>query len=506
MTKSLKLLAFALGLAGSIARGATAPEATSGTPVQVHDLLVAALNANLELQAKRIDPQIAQNHVTAALGAFDPAFAIGGFASTTNQPQNQKDFLATGSVSRLYQEDLIRYEAGFIGKLPFGTNYTLSSSVERSDNTFNRQTTSLYHPEYTTKSTLSITQPLLRDFGFSSNLAEVRLSRSALVLSKHELSATVVKVIATVMNAYYEMVFGQENVKVKQQAVTLAENLVHETQRRVDEGKMSKLDIIQARVRLSEAREELLLAHNFLAQRRNTLREVTRDKFDMEDTDWLVDSAYLTHTAPALDRNALLARMFETSPAYLAGLEQARSEDLRIAYAKNQRWPRVDLKASLSDNGLRNDWSSAYTDIKNRRGPDWSAGLVVNVPITGRTERAKLSEAKSRKAQALMNIKRNEVLLLSAFDTAMRDIHSAQERVALVQESARLAASALDAEEKRLATGVTTSYNVGVVQKDLSTARSREQATYVDLNKAVIQLYALIGTLPEEMQTEIKTN
>jgi hypothetical protein len=53
---------------------------------------------------------------------------------------------------------------------------------------------------------------------------------------------------------------------------------------------------------------------------------------------------------------------------------------------------------------------------------------------------------------------------------------------------------------------MTTSYNVGVVQKDLSTARSREQATFVDLNKAVIQLYALVGILPDEMKTEIKFN
>lgn len=490
-----------LGCAAAIALRAETP---AGAPVPLHELLVAALNSNIELQAKRIDPQIQQFRVSGAQGAFDPTFAAGAFTSSSTMPQNQQQFLSTGSVSRLFEDETLRYEAGFMGKLQTGLTYTLSSSVERSDNTFNRQTTSLFHPEFTSKSTLAITQPLLRDFGFTANLAEVRLNKSALTVSKFELSSTVIKVMITTLNAYYEMAFGQENVLVKQQAVALAENLVHETDRRVEEGKMSKLDVIQARVRLSEAQEELLLAKNFLAQRRNTLREVTRDKFDLSEGDWLVDGSFLLHTAPALDRSRLLAQLFERNPAYLAGLEQAKAEDIRVAYAQNQRWPRLDLKASLGANGLNKDWGGAYSDINNHREPDWTAGLIVNIPLTGRVEKAKLSEAKSRKAQALLSMKRNELLLLSAFDTVMRDIASAEQRVALVQESVRLAASALDAEQKRLATGITTSYNVGVVQKDLSTARSREQATFVDLSKAIAQLYALVGILPEEMKTEVR--
>ncbi len=506
MIKPLKLLLFGFACQISFALGAESSIHPVGTPISLHELLVAAFNTNLELQAKRLDPQMQQFRLRVASAAFDPAFAVGAFSSTTNQPQNQRDYLATGSIARIYHEDLIRYEAGFEGKLQTGMNYTLSSSIERSDNTFNQQSSSLYHPEYTAKSALNITQPLLKDFGFAATLAEVRLNKSALAVSKLDLNATVLKVMATVLNAYYEMAFGQENVLVKEQSMALAENLVHETERRVEEGKMGRLDIIQARVRLSEAREELLLARNFLAQRRNTLCELTRDKFDLDQGDWFVDASYLSHSAPTLDRNRLLALLFERNPTYLAGLEQARSEDIRLAYVKNQHWPRVDLKASLSENGLSNYWGPAYTDFRNRRGTDWSAGLVVNIPITGRAERAKVGEAKSRKAQALLSVIRNELLLLSAFDTAMHEIASAQERVALVHESVQLAASALDAEEKRLATGMTTSYNVGVVQKDLSTARSREQATFVDLNKAVTQLYALVGTLPEEMKIEIKTN
>ena len=200
---------------------------------------------------------------------------------------------------------------------------------------------------------------------------------------------------------------------------------------------------------------------------------------------------------PELQRDRLLPVMFEHNPVYLANMEAARAADIRLAYAKNQRWPRVDLKASLSYNGLNDAWSSAYTNFDQRTGPDWNIGVAVNIPLLGRAGKARVAEAKSRKTQALLGIKRAEVQLLSAFDSAMRDLSSARQRMTLVQDS-------VTAEEKRLASGLTTSYNVATAERDLSQARSRELATLVDVNKAYAQLYALIGTLPEQMQVEVK--
>lgn len=506
--KKLHTLVVGLCLGGAVALAAddVTPAQPPGATLTIHDLIVAALNTNLELQAKRIDPQLAQLKIKESWGAFDPSFGVAGWYSVTDQPQNQRDFLATGSTSRIYNEHLTHYETGFTGKLPTGTQYSITTSIEKSDNTFNEQAASLYRPEFMTRSSVTITQPLLRDFGLGVNLAEVRLNKTALAVSKQELNATVIKVLAQVASAYFEMVFGQENVVVKQQAVDLARNLVRESDRRVQEGKMSVVDVVQAKQRLSEAQEELVLARNFLAQRRNTLRSLTRDHIDFDEADWYVDGSYLSRVAPVINRDRMVLALFEHSPTYLGQIELAKAEDLRIVYAKNQLWPHVDLKASFGENGLAGGWSTAYTDIRNRREPSWSAGLVVNIPITARTERARIAEARSRKAQALLNIKQVEVQLLSAFDSAMQDLKSAQDRLTLVRESVKLAETALHAEERRLDNGTTTSYNVAVLQKDLSTARSRELATYVDLNKAVIALYALVGTLPDQMHTAVQFN
>jgi len=223
-------------------------------PASLMDLVVAALNHNLDLRAKRLDPQIDQLRIAEARGAFDPVFTANQLTTHDEHPQNAVQFLSTGQLSLDYHEDIIHYEAGISGLLPTGTQYSIGSISERADNTFNEEASSRYHPEYTSTSRLTLTQPILRNFGFAANLAEVRLAKAGSTKSTQDYRGVVIKTLAEVCGAYFEMVFGQENLKVKQQAVELAQQLVTENQRRLDQGKMSPIDVSQARERLSEAK------------------------------------------------------------------------------------------------------------------------------------------------------------------------------------------------------------------------------------------------------------
>ncbi|HEY0944750.1 MAG TPA: TolC family protein [Opitutaceae bacterium] len=504
----LSMLALALGSTASAAEPVSSPPpadpAASTRSVTLHDLLVEALNTNLELRAKRIDPAIQENRLTAAWGAFEPNWVASYSFSTSERPQTASVTTSIfGGTGSLYQDQVDHFETGVTGRLPTGTQYQVLTTTDRTRNTYNRAANSPFRPEYVSNSTLTLVQPILRDFGFSSNLAEVRLQKSARTASRYELETTLLRILRDVSAAYFEMVFAQENIRVKEQAVTVAENLVRENQRRADEGRMAPIDITQAKGRLSEAREELLLARNFLAQRRNTLRELTRENFSFDEAEFVVDDAFIRREAPALERDRALATLFEHNPSYLASVEIARSEDIRIAYAKNQLWPRVDLRGTFGFNGLQDDFVDSYKDYYQRDQPTWSAGIVVNVPLGNRTARGRLAEAKNRKLQAVYNLKRTEVVLLSAFDTALRDIANAAERVVLVKDSVALAQAAADAENLRLGQGRTTSFNVSQSLRDLSQAQSRALASLVDLNKALVQLQFVLGTLPEYLRVEV---
>lgn len=490
---------------GQAEKPAEAASTSFAVPTSLHELLLQALEANLEIQSRRIEPQANGDRIQGALGAFDPTLSVGALYETSERALNQRDFLSTGQITRVYQEANERYQASVGGRLPTGTVYELLVDHARLDNTYNRQALSLFGPEFQSSAVFSLTQPLLRDFGLKVNLAEVRLARSARDVSENEFRAAVLRILGQTMSAYFEAVFAQENIRVKDQAIALAENLLRENRRRVDEGTMAEIDVIQAQARVAEAREERILAQNLLAQRQNTLKELTKAEFDFDAPGLVFAAENVQLPIPTLNREEILSTVFAKNPSYLAAVESAKAEDIRLAYAKNQRWPRVDLKATYGYNGLGHNLGNSIYDFWDRNQPDWSVGLAVSIPAFNRVARSRYAEAKKRRTQAILNVKRAEVTILSAVDTAMRDIRTAQERVGLVKDSLALAQSALDAEVKRLESGLTTSYNVLNLQKELSQVRSRELATIVDLNKAITTLLLVKGTLAENMNIVIKS-
>lgn len=502
LSRSILITSFAVSC-GVFLNAQNAGTESTADAYSLHDLLVAALNTNLELQAKQIDPEIQDLRVEASKGEFMPnAILAGSYSSSerqkTAQEQSSISSIFGGTNDPIQRDDTGRLQVGIGGRLPTGTTYEALTGVDEARNSYNQ-----FNSEFIAVSSLTITQPLMRDFGLKANLAEVRLQRKAATASRFELQTVMLRIIRDVTNAYHEMVFAQENVVVKEQAVEVAQNLVRENQRRYEEGRMAPIDVTQAQSRVAEAREELLLARNFMAQRRNQIVQLTQDSFEFDQADIRVDRSFVINTAPGVDRDSALQDLFEMNPSYLGSIELAEAEDIRISYAKNQRWPRVDLQASFGYNGLGKTVTRSYRNYWERTQPTWSAGLVVNYPLWNKTGNSRLEQAKKRKAQALLELKRTEVVLLSAFDTATRDLDNAAERIELVQDSVSLAESALNAELKRLSSGLTTSFNVAQAQRDLSTAQSRALATRVDLNKAYTQLGFVLGTLARDLKVEV---
>lgn len=472
----------------------------------LHDLIVDAINNNLEIKAKRLDPVIQSNRLLSARGAFDPSWVLGYNFSDSERAQNQRESMMFAGLPGglpIFKERSLHLESGIAGKVTTGAQYQLLTSTDRLKNTVN-STLGRFFPEYQSNTTLTLVQPLLKDFGSNANLAEIRLQTSARKASRYEMESTVLKVLRDVSSAYFEMVFAQENIRVKQEAVNVAKKLVEENTRRYEEGRMAPIDVTQAKGRVAEALEELLLANNFLAQRRNTLQELTRERFDPSETRFTVDPAFMLQKAPAVNRAEARATMFRKNPSFLASLEVAKGEEYRIIDARNQTKPRVDLKASVGMNGLRGDFYDSYANYQNRTQPSWGAGLMVNIPIGNHLARGRLAESLNRKSQAGLNVQKTELTLDSAFDSALRDIANATERVKLVGDSVRLARAAAEAETLRLASGKTTSYNVSQTLRDLSQAASRELASFVDLNKALIQFEFIVGTLPEHLRIELR--
>ena len=416
--------------------------------------------------------------------------------------QNAADLSSSSPFNPLgpeYEEDNRYARTTLGGRLPFGSTYELSASSYRKDSTYTDRSSAYYDPEYGSNVKLTVTQPLLRNFGLDVNLAPVNIAKGDLAVARLETRSAIETVIARVLLASHETYFSIKNVEVKEESIALARTLLGENRRRVELGRMAAINVTQAEARVAEAEAELIQAQNFYQQRQNQLQELTQGDYilDAPNYNLIGVESSLPPVPGTLVHNQLAQTMLTQNPDFMAAMKGVETEGVRVLYNKNQVYPEINLRMSIGTSGLENDFGSSYSDFENRNNPDWGIGLEFNMPLDNRTAKSRYRASKKRERQALLEAKQTEVQLLGALDNAIYQLEASLERQVLLEESVRLEFEALAAEERRLENGVTTNYEVLNQQRELSVSQTQGLAAEVEVQKAWIQLLLLQGGLSE---------
>ncbi len=488
-------------LSGLLALPLAAQEPAAPASVElaltINEAIVRALDANLEVSIERLQPQIAEQRRLQALGSFDPRLDVSGIWESLERPQNTRDFFATGRAVEVMSEENLRIEGSLIGLLPTGTRYNITVRAYELQNSLNREALARYYPEYTSNTTLTLTQPLLRGFGLKSNLAESRIARSELRAAEQTLRGRLDQVATNVIDAYVEALYAHELVRVITNRIALAEQLRSENERRRQEGLMAPIDVMQAESTRAAAEIELIRAKSFLTETENRLRELIFSDFvSVSDTRFILTDALgevaLDESLPtlrglALDRNA----------EYQVALQKVETEQIRVRYARNQFLPRVDLQVSVGLNGLAGDFGGSFSDYGDRSQPDYSVGFIGSVPLTFTQERARLRETRLALRAAELEVQRTGNRVASQVHTAYTRVTSAKQRAEEAVRAVASAEEALKAEERRLANGLTTSFNVLRMQDELAQAQVNRLEAIAEGRKALTILWGVAGVLFE---------
>jgi outer membrane protein TolC len=476
----------------------------------IRDAVGLALQNNLGARVERLQGDIAGAHITERLAEFDPAFTFSGSYESKVTPQDTQEFVATRTLAtqesgnRIFWEDNWRYESGLKGKLPFGTEYELGVNLNELRNSLNIQIPpSLFYPEYQSFAGVRITQPLLKDFGFDAQLAGLRVARSDSRLAALSWRLKVEQLVAGVMKNYYDLVFATQDTKIKSENIARARQLEDQNRKRVEKGVGSEIDVQQATVAAS-VREEELIAAEYVAREKSDLllRDLVAD-LDVAAVPRVRTVHALSSVVPPMRRVDLMREAISNRTEFKQAQEQLAKQDIKIKFAENQTWPRLDLFGTLGANGLRPTAGSALEHAFDQATPAWSLGVMVTIPLGNRQAKAQLHEARTEKEQLILNYKQLEVDLTLQVDTAVARVETSEKRLATARKSVQAASTTLDAELKRLEQGVGISFNILEAQKDLAAASTREMAARADLNKSLVDLWLATGTLLQKQNIKL---
>ncbi len=479
--------------------------------ISLNEAIQLALRNNTSVKIEKINESIASDRILLAETAFDYQVRASYRYESLDRPQNRQDLVATGGGDLLLNEPRIflernhRFDSGIGRKTKYGSDIELGTRWSRLDNTLNRDlTSSLFSPEYTTFTGLTLTQPLLRDFGREVNTAAIEIARTDSQIASLNWMGEVQATVAGVVKRYVELAAAYRGLAVRDQAIGLAEKLVDDNKARRDEGKMTDIDVQEAEVAVSIREEERISAETEYFERLNGLRLLINPVENPTRGGLLVPITPFKTSVPQLPaRKTLTAMAKDNRGDYMVARLELDREQRRVNYAKNQTKPRVDLLASAGVYGLDEDIGGTYGEAYSGQGPEWSVGVQISFPIGNRQAKQQLAIARQQVAQTKLREAQLDLVVELELETVLNRIETAAKRLATVGKTTKLANSFLDLESQRMNEGKSTSFQVLEKQTDLFAARTRELIAGADLQRSIVDLWVVTGTLLEKHNVEV---
>lgn len=524
------LLALSLGSAAALAQTNT----LETRKLSLEDCFELAIHHNFDVQIQRYYPEIYRYALGADYGAYDPQLSI-SVEHDYNQSAGGVDPQGRPFVGT--ETEINSYTAGVGGLLPWGTTYSIGASLSDTAGSrpinvngptiigfntnqillnsltnqvnlitpiFNSLAERANFEDFSGRLGLvQLRQPLLKNFWFDATRLQIQLDRTQLRSSEVDLRNQVITTVTAVENAYYDLIYDQENIAVQKKAVELAERLVAENKKRVEVGALAPLDEKQAESQAAANRADLLAALGTEETQQRKLRSLLSDDYSKWEHVAIQPDRVLVAVPQKFDLQESWRKGLEERPDIMKARLALERQGYQLRYAKNQLYPELDLIGTAGLNASAPTFTGYMGQFGGLENPFYSVGGQFSMPLSRTKERNNYKLAKASKEQTELQLKQLVQTALIAIEDAIAVANTALQRVDATREARIYAEAALDAEQKKLESGKSTSFQVLQLQRDLTTARSVEIRALADYNIALAQIAQAEGTTLERRHVSI---
>lgn len=484
-----RLLSGLAVLAFTVSAGAQT-SASAPRIITLAECVALALQKNLDIQIRRLQPSIDLYNLDAARGFYDLTFNLNAtqrFNSSPGSPDPASRLF--GLSSETYTES---YGPSFTQQLNTGGRVTVNADlVRRSGNQFTSY-------NYSTDAGISLTQPLLKNAWIDSTRQTIQINRRTLKIDELALRNQVMNTVTSVQQAYYELVYARDNVRVQEASLELAEKLLADNKRRVEVGALAPLDEKQSESQVAARRSDLLAARRDLEVQMNNLKNLVGDDFATLATVVFEPADKLLALPQTLNTQDSWRQGMSLRPDLLQAREQIERQNIVLRYNHNQLFPALDLTLTYGHNGIGQTLPAGFNGIQRGDNQFYSYGIVLSFPLSNTSAKNSYKASKVQKELLLLQFKQIEQTIIVEIDNAVKQAQTAYDRIEATRQARLYAEAALDAEQKKLENGKSTSFFVLQLQRDLTAARSAEIRALADYNKALSTLSKSEGTTLEK--------
>ncbi len=479
--------------------------------------LELVLANNTDMQVQKLSVEIQRNAITRAFSPFDPVVTANFNASRSATPT---DSALSGALtlSQLAQPYGIRYQQ----TLESGTQYSVGFDGARNstNNTF-----ATFNPNITGNFRLSFSQPLIRNRGLYVNRLPIMVARSRYRQSQYNMTDQIMRLLNQAELAYWSVIEAREALKVQEQGLALQDALLKRSQRELELGAISALEIYRPQQSYATAEIQVTQARYRLQQAEDVLRRQISADLDpaFRNTPLvLTENTLPPQDDRPLDKEAHVETAYRMRPDLKSNLQALDIDDLNFQSAKNRIQPDLSLTGTYNATG-RGGNSLTRTNVFVSDGrtstitriipggfgdtlgqvfgfdfPAYGFGLTLRLPLRDRAGTADLADAAiskrldSLRARSLEQQIRQEVL------NAVTQVENSRASVRLAQVALDFSQKNVEAETKRYDLGVTTIFFLLDAQTALTNSQANLVTQSVQYRRNLLNLLRVNGTLLQE--------
>ncbi|MHC4941096.1 MAG: TolC family protein [Planctomycetota bacterium] len=458
--------------------------------ISFDDAIELGLAYNLGLKSARFEALVARLQVAREDAAWDWILDSGLEVGESLTP----------SRSQLAGADIVDTDsANFVLGLtkPFRGGPTLGLNW-RNDRTFNNSSFATINPAYDTNLDLTLTVPLLRGRGRDVQEATLRASRAAADAARYRFLDTSERLIQQIADAYWNLVFLQERVKVFERALEIAKDIERVEERKLapDIGRATVLTVAQAKATRHGREADLIEAELQAANGADSLRRLI-----LPFTGGMDDAVKVWAKSELRDRIAV-ADMADLVEEAMGRRHDLRENDALIEQlmegvvaARNNLRIRLDFEATVGTTGVNSTFEQSVTDAFTGDAYNYRGGLTLNWPIGRRDAKAALRQAQLNLDRARVDRQEKVNEVVAEVRIAHRTIRENIREIVARRQEFQASLQALEGERVRQKRGVTTVLDVARLEENTVNAALRLLQAQTELERAYVEMLRASGSL-----------
>jgi HAE1 family hydrophobic/amphiphilic exporter-1 len=518
--------------------------------LSLNDAIALALQNNNDIDASRIDVQVAEFNLTAARGVYDPVFSSESYYESRTTPTSST--IAGGLNGSVTQKDATG-AVRFGGFSPWaGGSYQLDFSSTRLQT--NNQNVTL-NPQYPAALTFTYAQPLLRGRRFDQNRRAIEIAKKNLSLTDAQFRQRAIETITQVEQAYWDLVFSLRNLQVQIDAVKQARTQVESNQRLVQQGVIAPIDIVAASTQVTTFEQNVYTAQEAVTRAENTLKTLILP--DRSAPLWskpLTPVTAVSLEPPRVPLEQATAAALRSRPELSQLQTSSEINQIDTRYYRDLTRPQFDLVGTYTSAGLAgsqvapsststtsanallrtrvNELSAiaglaplpatttgstvpenlvgglpkSLSNLAQQDYPTYRVGVRVELPLRNRTAEANYGRTLAEGRRIQNQRAQQEQLIEADVRNAVQALRSAESRLSSAAASRRSAELQYESEQRQFRAGTTTIFLVLQRQNELLAARGRELQAQTDLNKAIVEFQRATGNTLEANNVAVRTD